>query len=126
MPHSFSENSTTLIIEVIAALGLLLYLYFRKKAGKLPETRTIQRIEIKLLGKLTPKEVHVKAGNPAQLLIYRYDSDPVEELFEIEALGIYEILPALHTTIIAFTPERHGRFPMVLGGERKAGVMIVE
>jgi plastocyanin domain-containing protein len=126
MGHPFNENTTTLIIEAIAVLILLAYFYYRKKSSEAPDSRTIQRIEIKLLGSLTPSEVRVQAGRPAQLYISRFDEDPKEELFEIEALGIYEVLPALNTTIIAFTPERHGRFPMVLGGVRTAGLMIVE
>jgi plastocyanin domain-containing protein len=126
VPHSFVENSATLLIEILVALGLLIYFYFRKRAGKLPESRTIQRIEIKLLGTFDPPEVHVRVGKPAQLLILRYDDEPKDELFEIEGVGIYEILPAHYTTIIAFTPERHGTYPMILGGERQAGLMIVE
>jgi len=120
------ENSWVLLVEIAAAGFILWLLFFPRKFGHSTEKHGLQRIEIKLSGSLAPSEVRVAVGRPAQLLIHRFDKDPPEELFEIEELGIYELLPAYYTTVIAFNPEKRGRFPMILGGERKAGMMVVE
>lgn len=115
-----------LLIQIGLALALLLFLFGRRKSTFGPEARRLQRIEVELRGGLKPTEVRLQAGRPAQLLIHRYETEPFDELFEIEALGIYELLPALHTTIIALTASKPGRFPIVLGGEKQAGFLIVE
>ncbi len=120
------DNPWVLLVE-IGVVGFILWLlFFRRKFAQPPEKQGLQRVEVKLSGSLVPAEVKVLAGQPAQLLIHRFDREPEEELFEIEELGIYELLPALYTTVIAFNPEKRGRFPMILGGERKAGTMVVE
>jgi plastocyanin domain-containing protein len=120
------DNPWVLLVEIGIAGFVLWLIFFRHKFGHLAEKQGLQRVEIKLSGQLTPPEVRVLAGKPAQLLIHRFDREPPEELFEIEELGIYELLPALYTTVIAFNPEKRGKFPMILGGERKAGTIVVE
>jgi plastocyanin domain-containing protein len=120
------ENPQGLILEIGLAIALFVYLFWWRKKSSTPETNALQRIEVKLSGTFQPPEIRVLAGRPAQLLIHRFDQDPAEELFEIEALEIYELLPAFHTTIIAFQAEKRGSYPMILGGERKAGLLIVE
>ena len=120
------DNPWVLLVEIGIAAFILYLIFFRKKFGHLAEKQGLQRVEVKLLNELTPSEVRVLAGKPAQLLVHRFDREPPEELFEIEELGIYELLPALCTTVIAFNPEKRGKFPMILGGERKAGTMVVE
>jgi hypothetical protein len=117
--------SWNLLLEIGLAAGIFSYLFFRRRPGS-PLRGGTQRIEIKLSGRLEPAEVHVRAGTPAQLLIHRFEEDPQDELFEIEELNIYEMLPALHTTIIAFQAQRRGKFKMLLGGEREAGLIIVD
>lgn len=102
------------------------FLFFRKGRSKHSQNATFYRIEIKLLGTFSPDELVLQQLQPVELLIHRYDSEPADELFEIEELGLYELLPARHTTIIRFTPEKRGRFPMVLAGEREVGWIIVE
>ncbi len=120
------ENNWVLLAEIIAAGMILIYLFFRKGRFTDPRPDKIQRVEMKLLGELRPSEVTVAAGRTVHLLIHRYDADPAEELFEIEALELYELLPAGHTTVVKFTPTHKGSFPMVLAGEREAGRLIVE
>ena len=120
------DNIWTLLIQIGLAIILLIYLFGRRKSTFGPEARRLLRVELKLSGGLVPSEVHLPVGQPAQLIIHRYEEEPPEELFEIEALNIYELLPALYTTIIAIHPETRGRFPIVLGGERQAGTLIVE
>jgi plastocyanin domain-containing protein len=120
------DNLWVLLFEIGLVGGIVWYLYLRKSHRKEGDESEIQRIEIKLLGELSPSTVHVKAGLRAQLIIHRFETEPTEELFEIEEFDIYELLPAGHTTIIAFDPIRRGTFPMVLAGEKKAGVIIVE
>jgi plastocyanin domain-containing protein len=120
------DNPWALLIQVALALALMLYLFGRRKSTFGRGARRIQRIEMKLSGGLQPSEVRLLAGHPAQLVIHRYDREPYDELFEIEELGVYELLPALHTTIIAIHPTQPGRFAIVLGGEKRAGTMIVE
>lgn len=120
------DNPWVLLIEIGGAGLILWILFFRSKLGHTVDKTGLQRIEMKLSGVLSPVEVRVAVGRPAQLLIHRFDKEPPEELFEIEELGIYELLPALYTTVIAFNPEKRGKFPMILGGERKAGTMVVE
>ena len=120
------DNPWVLLIEIAAAGFILWLLFFRSKFSHPTDKPGLQRVEVKLSGALNPAEVKVVAGRPAQLLIHRFDKEPPEELFEIEELGIYELLPALYTTVIAFNPEKRGKFPMILGGERKAGTMVVE
>ena len=121
------ENPRLIFVEIMIAAAILAYLFFRRRPPE-PENRdTVQRIEVRLSGAtFDPKEVRVQFNRPAQLMIHRYESDPDEELFEIDRLEVYALLPAMHTTIIPFNPQLRGSFPMVLGGERKAGVMIVE
>lgn len=120
------DNPWVLLVEIFAAGFILWLLFFLKKFGHTAEKQGLQRIQLKLSGGLTPAEVQVEAGRPAQLLIHRFDREPPEELFEIEELEIYELLPALHTTVIAFHTEKRGRFSMILGGKRKAGTIVVE
>jgi len=120
------DNPWLVFTEILIAGGIFGYLFFRRKpSDRGPEG--IQRIELKLSGAaLNPDEIRVKFNRPAQLLVHRFEEDPAEELFEIDELKVYALLPALHTTIIPFSPQRRGIFPIVLGGERQAGTMIVE
>ncbi len=121
-----TENPWILFGEIVFAAALLGYFFFRKKSGE-PEQEGVQRIEMKLSGAaLHPAEIRVKYNRPAQLLVHRFEDDPAEELFEIDDLKVYALLPAMHTTIIPFNPQQRGTFPIVLGGERPAGTVIVE
>jgi plastocyanin domain-containing protein len=121
------DNPWLTFVEIVIAAAILGYLFFRRQPGQVEDSNSVRRIEIKLLGAaLTPSEISVPWNRPAQLVIHRLDSDPEEELFEVDELRVYALLPALHTTIIPFNPQQRGSFPMILGGERKAGVMIVE
>lgn len=120
------ENPWIVLAEIVIAAAILGYLFFRKKSGE-PEQEGVQRIEVKLSGgALRPDEIRVRFNRPAQLLVHRLEDDPAEELFEIDDLKVYALLPALHTTIIPFNPQERGTFPIVLGGERPAGTVIVE
>lgn len=121
------ENPWLIFVEIVIAAAILGYLFFRRRPPHSVGTDSVQRIEVKLShATLRPDEVRVQFNRPAQLLIHRFESAPDEELFEIDGLQVYALLPALHTTIIPFNPQRRGSFPMVLGGDRQAGVMIVE
>jgi len=112
-------------VEILAALGLLAYFFFRRRK-KARDEAGVQIVELRLEGKLNPDEIRVRAGEPVQLRIHRYERAPKEQLFEIEELEIYEILPAMCTTVISFTPTKRGRFPMILAQENKAGEIVVE
>lgn len=104
--------------------GVFWYFYFRGRSRKVVprEERMLQQFESKLLnGKLEPEEYEFKVNQPVQWLINRFDSAPDDEIFEIEGLEIYELLPAGHTTILAFLPEKKGKFKIVLGAERVGG-----
>lgn len=104
------------------------YFYFRGRSGSSEprEARKLQQFETKLKnGILEPAEYDIKVDHPVQWLINRYDSEPDDEIFEIADLEIYELLPAEHTTIIAFLPEKKGKFKIVLGAEREAGVVRI-
>ena len=120
------ENPWYLLLQIAAAGMILMFLFFRKRNHKYDNSSPIQQVEVKLLGTLQPAHVKIVANRPTRLLIHRYDTEPADELFEIEALEIYELLPAKHTTIIAFTAGKRGTFPIVLAGEREAGRLIVE
>jgi len=120
-------NPWLTFIEIMIAAAIFGYLFFRRRPGQVEGSNSVRRIEIKLSGAaLTPTEVSVPWNRPAQLVIHRLDSDPEEELFEVDELQMYALLPARYTTIIPFNPQRRGAFPMILGGEREAGKMIVE
>jgi plastocyanin domain-containing protein len=126
MQYTFNYNTVTLIIEIIFAAALLLYFFIRRRPGAKEERHVPQHVEIKLNTTFTPSEVHIEVERPVELVIHRHAVQPIEELFEIEKLEIYEILPAMHTTIINFTPHQRGCFPMILGGERNAGTIFIE
>ncbi|MFZ5432248.1 MAG: cupredoxin domain-containing protein [Calditrichota bacterium] len=121
------ENPWILLIEVAAVMGLLIFLFFRKKRKDSDQTGASNRFDLRLSGgELTPKEVVLQVNQPVQLVIARYDSEPREELFEIQELEIYELLPALNATIIKINPTQRGTFPMVIGAEKTVGTMIVQ
>lgn len=104
------------------------YFYFRGRTGQsVPrEERKLQQLESKLKnGVLEPAEYEIRSHIPVQWLIHRYDTEPDDEIFEIHELEIYELLPAGHTTVLAFYPEKKGKFKIVLSAEREAGVMKV-
>ncbi|MBI5058615.1 cupredoxin domain-containing protein [candidate division KSB1 bacterium] len=105
---------------------ILIFLFFRKRNNKSDQNTPIQRVEVKLSGTFHPAETRIQVNRPTQLLIHRFETEPEHELFEIEELNLYELLPAKHTTIIAFTAEKRGSFGMVVAGEREAGRLIVE
>ncbi len=120
------ENPWIVFAEIVIAAAILGYLFLWKKPNE-PEQEGVQRIEVKLSGTaLSPDEIRVKFNRPAQLLVHRFEAEPAEELFEIDDLKVYALLPALHTTIIPFNPQERGIFSIVLGGERPAGTVIVE
>ena len=115
------------LVEIIFAVLIFAFLFFRKKDASRKNSDKVLKFELKLSGgTFTPDEIRVPFNQPAQLLIYRYDSEPSEELFEIDELQIYELLPAGHTTIIAFNPQKRGKFPLVLAAEKQAAWLIVE
>jgi plastocyanin domain-containing protein len=120
------ENSWVIIAEIALVAIIFFYLYFKKRTAS-PQTRgMLQRIEVRLANQtLSPIEIRIESNRPTQLLIHRLDREPDDELFEIEDLDIYELLPALHTTIISFQADKRGKFKMVLAGQREAGVIIV-
>ncbi|MBU0507643.1 cupredoxin domain-containing protein [bacterium] len=121
------ENPWIILLEILLAAGILIYLFFRRKSGKPGVHDRFGRVEAKLKGgKLDPPELRAPVGRLSQLVIHRYDQEPREELIEIADLEIYELLPALNTTIIRFQPEKRGTFPIVLGAEREIGTLIVE
>lgn len=121
------ENPWLILVEIVIAAAILAYLFFRRRSADRPGEEGFQRIEVRLSSSaLNPAEVRVRLNHPTQLLIHRFESDPDEELFEIDELQVYALLPAMHTTIIPFNPQQRGRFPIVLGGDRQAGTMIVE
>ena len=120
------EKSYGLILQIVLALGLLGYFIFRKKSQSEAENKEIRRIEIKLNEELKPAEIRLKFDQETELIIHRSQLSPEEEYFEIEELDIYEILPGGHITIIPIKPKKRGIFPIVLGGERPAGTIIVE
>jgi len=115
-----SDPWTILFLIGVAAL-IFGYLYFRRKPQMDADDPPLQQIELKLKGEFSPQEISIRVGRPVQMLVHRFDSEPEDEIFEIDELGIYELLPAGHTTIIAFYPEHKGKFKLVLGGERQAG-----
>ena len=120
------DNAWLIFTEILIAGAIFWYLFFRTK----PKSATdegVLRVELKLSGALLqPQEIHVQVNRSTQLLIHRFDNEPAEELFEIDDLRVYALLPALHTTIIPFHPQERGTFPMILGGDRQAGTIIVE
>jgi plastocyanin domain-containing protein len=119
-------NPWVLTVEIVLAAGLLLYFLGRRKLPSKEERHAPVRLEVKLRGTFTPQEVRTKCGQLAQLMIHRLDEQPEDELFEIEELEIYELLPAMHLTIISINPQNRGRFAMIVGGETQAGTLIVE
>lgn len=119
-------NPWVLTVEIVLAAGLLLYFLGRRKLPSKEERHAPVRLEVKLRGTFTPQEVRTKCGQLAQLMIHRLDEQPEDELFEIEELEIYELLPAMHVTIISINPQKRGRFAMIVGGETQAGTLIVE
>jgi|WetSurMetagenome_2_1015567.scaffolds.fasta_scaffold983524_1 hypothetical protein len=125
---AIGQNTISLIFEILLAGLIAAYLFLRKRPSTKLDEQSILRVELKLSenGRLTPQEVRIPVGQRAQLVIQRFDREPAEELFEIEALNVYELLPALHATIIVIKPEQRGRFPMVLATEREAGMLVVE
>ncbi len=108
--------------------GVFWFFYFRNRSGSSGprEERKLQQLETKLKnGQLEPAEYDIRRGHPVQWLINRYDVEPDDEIFEINELEIYELLPAGHTTVIAFLPEKKGKFKIVLGTDREVGVVRV-
>jgi hypothetical protein len=120
------ENPWSLLLQIAAAGMILMFLFFRKRNNKSDDSSHIQRAEVKLRREFIPTQTRIQANRPTQLLIHRFETEPDDELFEIEELNLYELLPAKHTTIIAFTPEKRGNFAMIIAGEREAGRLIVE
>ncbi len=120
------ENNWVLLAEIVAAGIILIYLFFRKGKKGVSYPGSFRRIDIKLHGSLQPREICIGSGETVHLYIHRYDAEPSEELFEIDALELYELLPAGHTTIIKVASERRGRFPIVLGAEKEVGVLVIQ
>ena len=113
-------------IAFIAAIFWFFYFRGRSARSEPREARKLQQFETKLKnGQLEPAEYEIRLGHPVQWLIHRYDSEPDDEIFEIDELEIYELLPAGHTTIIAFLPEKKGKYKIVLGTNREAGIVRV-
>jgi hypothetical protein len=121
------ENPWLLVAEIAVVAAIFIFLYFRKRHDSSPERGTVQKTEIKLAhGSLSPSEIRLQLNWRTQLFIHRLDSEPDDELFEIADLAMYELLPALHTTIIFLNPQKRGKFKMILGTEHEAGTIIVE
>ena len=121
------QNPWLIFIEILIAGAILVYLFFRRRPDPGESGGPIEKVEVKLSGEvLKPSDVRVRLNRPVQILVHRFDREPEEELFEIDDLQVYALLPALHTTIIPFNPQKRGTFPIVLGGERRAGAITVE
>ena len=112
-----------LILVVAVIFG---YLYFRRKPPPSPEEASLQQVEVKLKRDLYPPEIRVEINRPVQMLIHRFDTEPEHVIFEIHELAIHELLPAGHTSVIAFYPEKRGKFKIVLEGGEETGLLIVE
>ena len=119
-------------LKMLAGVGLLAlvfyWFYFRNRlpAATVREERKLQQIESKLKsGLLEPAEYEFKVNMPVQWLIHRFDSEPDDEIFEISELEIYELLPAGHTTVLTFLPEKKGKYRVILGTEHEAGVVRI-
>lgn len=121
------DNPWLIAGEILLAACIFAFLYFRRRSSTSGGSEGgVLRLEMKLAGELTPSVITVQVNRPVRLLIHRFEEEPSEELLEIEELNLYELLPAYHTTIISFLPEKRGTFDIVLAGERRAGRLIVE
>ena len=119
------DNSWVIFVEIIIAGVIFGFLFFRRKP-KGDSDAGVRRVELKLSGAvLTPAVISVSFNHSTQLIVHRFDAEPAEELFEIDDLKVYALLPALHSTIIPFNPQQRGSFPIVLGGDRTAGTLTV-
>lgn len=117
-----------MVAGIAFVAAIFWFFYFRGRSGSSEprEPRKLQQFESKLKnGQLEPAEYEIRVGHPVQWLINRFDTEPDDEIFEIEELELYELLPAGHTTIIAFLPEKKGKYKIILGTEREAGLIRV-
>lgn len=117
-----------MVAGVAFIAAIFWFFYFRGRSGKSAprEERKLQQVESKLKnGTLEPAEFEFKVNMPVQWLIHRFDSEPDDEIFEIQELELYELLPAGHTTVLAFYPEKKGKFKIILGAEREAGMIRI-
>lgn len=117
-----------MVAGIAFVAGIFWFFYFRGRSGSSAprEERKLQQFESKLKnGQLEPAEYEIRADHPVQWLIHRFDTEPDDEIFEIEELELYELLPAGHTTIIAFLPDKKGKYKIILGTEREAGLIKV-
>ncbi|MBL0063078.1 MAG: cupredoxin domain-containing protein [bacterium] len=117
-----------MVAGIAFVAAIFWYFYFRGRSGTSEprEPRKLQQFESKLKnGQLEPAEYEIRVDHPVQWLIHRFDTEPDDEIFEIEELELYQLLPAGHTTIIAFLPEKKGKYKIILGTEREAGLVRV-
>jgi plastocyanin domain-containing protein len=125
LTYAAVADSWTMLLLIGVVAAIFGYLYFRKKPQVEADETPLQQIELKLKGEFSPSEVSIRVDRPVQMLIHRFETAPDHEIFEIAELEIYELLPAAHTTVIAFLPEKTGKFKLVLGGNREAGIIRV-
>jgi hypothetical protein len=91
------DNSWVIFVEIIIAGVIFGFLFFRRKP-KGDSDAGVRRVELKLSGAvLTPAVISVSFNHSTQLIVHRFDAEPAEELFEIDDLKVYALLPAFHS-----------------------------
>jgi plastocyanin domain-containing protein len=115
------QESLYILLGIVLAGVILALLFFRK-----PQSPRTQRAELHLEGEFRPLRLRVRSGVPLHLHIHRLESEPEEEWFLVQELGIREPLPPLMTTIIHFEPLHAGEFKLECTRSGAQATLIAE
>jgi hypothetical protein len=76
--------------------------------------------------KFTPKEIHVKAGEPA--IINMHNQDPTAEEFDSDALGVEKVIAGGRSGLVRLHPLAPGRYPFIgeYHSDTAQGIVIAE
>src|SRR3989304_468130 len=111
----------------LMAIAVLAWYFFGPKQAEQAEVRGgTQEVEIPVKGGYSPDIIQVRQGMPVRLIFDRQESSDCTARVVFPDFGVSKSLAAFGKTVVAFTPDRTGRFAFACGMNMVHGTLVVQ